>query len=60
MYMSNVVRANNQVDLVVDTRANPVNGAFVAPTPTTVSPRLPFSRSDFYAHGVNFGVEIRY
>jgi Putative beta barrel porin-7 (BBP7) len=60
MYMNNVVRANNQVDLVVDTRANPVNGGFLAPTPATSSPRLPFSRSDFWAQGINFGVELRY
>jgi hypothetical protein len=60
MYMSNVVRANNQVDLVVDTRANPVNGGFAAPTPMTTSPRLPFSRTDFWAQGVNFGLEFLY
>jgi hypothetical protein len=60
LYLSNVVRANSQVDLIVDTRANPVNGGFVAPTPTTTFPRVPFVRTDVWAQGLNAGLEVRY
>jgi hypothetical protein len=37
-----------------------VNGGFVAPTPATTFPRLLFTHSDFWAQGVNFGLEIRF
>jgi hypothetical protein len=60
LYMSNVVRANHQVDLLVDDRTNPVNGMFTTLTQTTAFPRPLFSRTDFWAQGINLGLEFRF
>jgi hypothetical protein len=60
LYWSRVVRPGKQVDIVVDDRLNAVNGAF-DPTTTQVSfPRPEFNKSDFWAQGLTFGVELRY
>jgi hypothetical protein len=48
------------VDLIVDDRLNPVNPGFVAGTTGTVYPRPMFNRTDFWAQGVNFGIEFRF
>jgi hypothetical protein len=45
LYVNNVVRPGDQVDLVAAPPTRPV---------------LPFNHSDFFAHGANFGVAYRY
>lgn len=55
LYWSNVVRPGNQIDHAV----NPTQGL----GGPLVGPALPsplFNRSDFFAHGVSFGLEFRY
>jgi hypothetical protein len=60
LYWNRVVRPGNQVDLIVDDRTNPVNGAFAAGTTGTLFPRREFNRSDFWAQGLTLGLEFRY
>lgn len=61
LYWSRVVRPGNQVDLVVNDSVNPVNGAFgVPPLDRSLFPRPLFDKSDFWAQGVTFGLELRY
>ena len=62
LYWSNVVRPGDQIDRVVDLALVPnfvPNPPGIAPT---ANPRpLPtFRQSDFWAHGVQFGVEYRW
>jgi hypothetical protein len=69
LYMSSVLRPGDQVDLAVSrsqlpgvATARPVSG----PTPPASipagqrSPMFAFQGTDFWAHGVNFGLEFRY
>ena len=58
-YMSEVVRPGDQIDRVVNPTQLPTAGAFVAGT-TPTRPSFPFQSSDFWAQGLNFGLEIRY
>jgi hypothetical protein len=58
LYWSRVVRPGNQVDLIVDTRANPVDPGFTGDR--VAFPRPLFSRTDFWAHGISCGLEFRY
>ncbi len=60
LYWSQVVRPGKQVDLIVDNAQNVTNPGFVGGGAQTMFPRPLFNRSDFWAHGVNFGVELRY
>lgn len=60
LYWSQVVRPGSQVDLVVDDRLNPVNGGFVAGTPNVTFPRSQFNKTDFWAQGINFGLQLSY
>jgi hypothetical protein len=61
LYLSRVVRPGNQVDLFVNDSKNPVNGVFgVPPLDTTAFPRPFFNRSDFWAQGLTFSLELRY
>jgi hypothetical protein len=61
LYLSQVVRPGSQVDLIVNDSFNPVNPAFgVAPLDHTAFPRPFFNRTDFWAQGLTFGVELRY
>jgi hypothetical protein len=55
LYMSSVVRPANQIDRVVNT-------SFLPPaTPSLpVRPAFVFKGTDFWAQGVNFGLEFRY
>ena len=59
LYWSNVVRPGDQIDRVVDVALVPNPPAGV---PATANPRpLPtFRQSDFWAQGVQFGVEFRW
>jgi hypothetical protein len=54
LYLSEVVRAADQVDLRVNT--NQLRGVAVGPA----LPAFNFHGSDFWAQGVNFGLEFRY
>jgi hypothetical protein len=58
LYLSNVVRAGNQIDTVVNPTLIP------STTPSTPSlpsrPAFAFKGTDFWAQGVNFGLEYRY
>src|SRR5262249_18346235 len=67
LYMSSVVRPADQIDL----RVNPNLQPTIFPVPNlnpvannvalaTQPPRPLFRTTDFWAQGVNFGVEIRY
>jgi hypothetical protein len=56
-YMSNVVRAPEQIDQRVDI-AQVISGA--GPNYTASRPAVLFKSSDFWAQGVNFGLEFRY
>jgi hypothetical protein len=61
LYWSNVVRPGDQIDRVVD--ANQVPNFANPPLPPVVGPSHPlftFRETDFWAQGVNFGVEINY
>jgi hypothetical protein len=57
LYWSRVARPGDQIDRVVDTTQIP-NFA-QSTTPTGVArPAVPFTQSDFWAHGLNVGVEF--
>ena len=61
LYLSRVVRPGSQVDLFVNDSVNPVNGAFgVAPLDPTASPRPLFQRTDFWAQGLTFSLELSF
>jgi hypothetical protein len=60
LYWSRVVRPGNQVDLVVDTTQVAIDPGFNAAAPRATFPRPLFQRSDFWAQGVDFGLEFRY
>jgi hypothetical protein len=54
LYLSSVARAGNQVDLRT-------NGSLITPTPSGPSnPPFAFHGTDYWAQGVNFGLEFRY
>jgi hypothetical protein len=56
LYWSNVVRSGDQIDRTVNTNLLPPAQATSGP----LRPAFAFHGSDFYAHGVNFGMEFRY
>jgi hypothetical protein len=61
LYISRVARPGSQVDLVVNDSTNPVNAAFgVAPLDPTASPRPFFRKTDFWAQGLTFGLELEF
>jgi hypothetical protein len=57
MYVSNVLRPTDQID-----RNLPKGQTFLqaAPTISTTSPAQLFRTTDFFAHGLSFGVGLRY
>jgi hypothetical protein len=55
LYISNVARPANQIDRVVNTSQLPPGTASLPARPAFV-----FRGTDFWAQGVNFGVEFRY
>lgn len=55
LYLSNVVRAGDQIDRNI----NPTQ-ATGAPLIGVARPVRAFDHTDFYSHGVNFGVELRF
>ena len=54
-YWSNVVRPGDQIDRNLNV-SQTIGGALVGPA----SPAPQFNRSDFFAHGLMFGLEFRY
>jgi hypothetical protein len=61
LYASNVVRPGDQIDPVVNLRQLPT--VFGAPAQPVAGPQRPlplFRHTDFWAQGVNFGLEIKY
>lgn len=59
MYWSRVVRPGSQVDLVVDVKQVPIDPGF-NPTATGTFPRPLFQHTDFWAQGIDFGMEFKY
>lgn len=59
LYWPNVVRPGQQVDLVVDRSQIPNQPVRVVAT-SLRRPAVLFRESDFWAHGVNLGLELRF
>lgn len=60
LYWSSVVRPGDQIDRVIDVTQIP-NFPVPGATPTGQNrPTVPFKGTDFWAQGVNFGLEFRY
>jgi hypothetical protein len=59
LYINSVMRPGEQVDLVVNARLVPLSQAFGSLT-GPAAPTFPFRKTDFYAHGVQFGIELTY
>jgi hypothetical protein len=60
LYVSNVVRGGDQIDRTVNLTQRP---ALVGPAPALVGPARPyfaFRDTDFWAQGINAGLEFRY
>lgn len=61
LYISSVVRPGDQIDRTIDIGQIPF---FANPSPPnttgTIRPVVPFRTTDFWAHGVNFGLEFKY
>jgi hypothetical protein len=60
MYWFDVARPGEQFDRTVNPLLVPSNLAFTGTSATPPRPAVMFTKSDFWAQGVNFGVEIRY
>lgn len=66
LYLSDVVRPGDQIDTRVDLRQVPFvsipNGGVVPQMlmPPALVPAVPMKRSDFWAQGVNFGLEFKF
>ncbi len=59
IYWSTVVRPGDQIDQSLDTNLIP-NAGVVQPIANQVRPRVPFHQSNFWAQGVNAGLEFKY
>ncbi len=57
LYWSRVARAGDQIDRVVDVSQIPNFGQGIPPT-GFARPAVPFKETDFWAQGLNFGIEI--
>lgn len=61
LYASNVVRPGEQIDRTVNPTQSP---SFGGPIPTNLTgaarPRFKFEGSDFWAHGLNVGIALRF
>lgn len=57
LYWSGVVRPGNEISTVVDTRPFPTSVIY-QPSATPAVPAVSFTRSDFWAHGINFGLQL--
>jgi hypothetical protein len=57
LYWSRVARAADQIDRFIDTSQIPNFPQSTMPTGLN-KPSVPFKQSDFYAHGINVGIEF--
>ena len=63
MYVSNVARPGDQIDRTVNISQQPILLGTTAVNPPLVGAARPFplfQTTDFWAQGVNFGLEIQY
>jgi hypothetical protein len=58
LYWTNVIRPGDQVDPVVNLSQSEAFGPGTLTGPPR--PGVPFNKSDFWAHGVSFGIELRF
>lgn len=58
LYWSNVVRAGNQIDTVVNTNLIPGQGQILGSTPAR--PAFQFNSTGLWAQGIDLGVEFRF
>jgi hypothetical protein len=59
LYINDVARPGTQIDPAINPRLVPISGAFGTLSGQT-SPLLTLHRDDFFAHGVQFLLDIRY
>lgn len=59
LYWSDVVRPGDQIDRGIDRRQVASSPTFDS-TATTTRPAFAFRSTEFFAHGLNFGVDFRY
>ncbi len=57
LYWSNVVRPGDQIERIIDQDQVPNSNA---DTPTGVFPRFAFDNTDYWAQGLNFGLDYRW
>ena len=60
LYWSRVIRPGNQIDRAVNDTLIPTSNVFGAAEGDLSRPARLFNTSDFWAHGVSFGVELRF
>ncbi|MFL5245726.1 MAG: BBP7 family outer membrane beta-barrel protein [Gemmataceae bacterium] len=60
LYWSNVVRPGDQIDTGLDINRIPNFGGLVGTPIAAARPAVTFKDRDFWAQGVNFGVELRW
>jgi len=61
LYWTNVVRPGQQIDRSLDEAQIPNFDTLGPGSPSTLGrPAVPFRQSDFWAQGLNLGVEFRY
>jgi len=58
LYWSNVLRPGDQIDLTLN--GSQIPNAGLIPPSTAVRPIVPFRTTDFWAHGITAGLEVRY
>jgi hypothetical protein len=59
MYWSRVVRPGNQIDTTVNLTQVPIHPSF-GPLVGPAQPTVPLTQTDFWAQGIQFGLELRY
>jgi hypothetical protein len=59
LYWSNVVRPGDQIDTTLDVNRVP-NAGGPFPPANQVRPRVPFTTTNYWAHGFTGGLELRY
>jgi hypothetical protein len=59
LYMNSVVRPGDQINVRVNPSFVPASGVF-GTTPTPAEPSPAFRKTDYYLHGINAGVTLRF
>jgi hypothetical protein len=61
VYISDVARPGDQIDRAINTsQATSITGVPPAPLTGPIRPAFTFRQGDFWAHGLNFGLEFRF